>query len=238
MSEIQQTQSADAENLQTAGTMDAKVEESSNSTSVTADAIEQAAIEKVTGRKFASVDEAKKHYENLNRLVGDQTVAEQRKRAEIADNLARQLAAEQGVSLESAYDYMRGLTRPQAGGQDAKALDYENKTRNLERQVFLLQNGDAAPYMDRVEDYVKATGKSYQEAYTFLYGDVLKESARKKDDERVRQEKMGAQVLASTSAPPPPVQDDARKSLDQVWKDPHNADSHINAAIKARLKLK
>lgn len=170
--------------------------------------VEAKALERLnaaTGRQFSSLAEAEKHLQGLNRLVGDQTLAEQREKAQIADALVERYAQEQGISLQQAREQIQGLVRPSrpAGGQarsETKDPAIEQRLERLERFEFLEQNPNARPYMDKVTDYSKATGKSLSESYEFLYGDVVKQANTNAQADTIRDEKR--QATATVSAAP------------------------------------
>lgn len=175
------------------------------------------AIEQMTGRKFASLDEAHKHYQSLNSLVGDNTIAEQRKRAAVADNLANRIAKENGWSLEAAYLYLEdlqskgntpdGIGNPDKTQFDPQRAETDARVRRLERENFLTKHPEAQAVIVQLDEYTKTTGKPIEEAFNTLYGGVvanLRESVR---SDALREEKKGATVQASTSAPVPPEPD-------------------------------
>lgn len=171
-----------------------------------------ASLEAVMGRKFTSLDEAKKHYHSLTSLVGDQTIADQRKRAGIAENLAKQVARENGWSLEASYAYLERLQEGRASERvgtpdisfDPKQAETDARMRKLERELFLGKNPGAAKVIDKLDDYVRTTGKSLDEAYSFLYGDVVQEIAETVRTEAKRSEKKNAGLNVSPAAPAPP----------------------------------
>lgn len=174
------------------------------------------AIEAVTGRKFASIEEAQKHYQNLTSLVGDQAVADQRKRAGLAENLAKQVARENGWSLDASYAYLEKLQAegktPDSVGTpdptfDPKQAETDTRLRRMEHELFTAKHPEAAKVLGQIEDYARTTGKSLEESYAYLYGDVVKEVKDSVRTEALRSEKKGAGLNVSPSAPVPPEPD-------------------------------
>jgi len=64
------------------------------------------AISDAVGRDFKSVDDFKNHYENLNKLVGDQTVASQRKAADKYEQVKSKLAKDMPSSFNDPDEYV------------------------------------------------------------------------------------------------------------------------------------
>lgn len=65
-------------------------------------------LSKATGREFKTVEDFESHYKNLSSMVGDNTIAEQRKKAEGYQKVLEEikdLAEEQGVSPEAYLEY-------------------------------------------------------------------------------------------------------------------------------------
>lgn len=213
MSETQQTHAADASQSGEAGNVNAKVEAPSVPVP-TADANPQAAelkaLNTVMGREFKNLDEAREHYQNLNKLVGDNAIAEQRKAAQAYDALVLQIAKENGWSRAASIAYLEDLqtssnsTEKQASSFDAKSFDENDRLQKLERELFLAKTPEAAKYLDKVEKYAKTTRTSLSEAYAELYGDVIQTAKEEALSEALRQEKLGAQVSASSSTPAAP----------------------------------
>lgn len=175
-----------------------------------------ATIEALTGRKFTSLDDAKKHYQSLSSMVGDTSLAEQRKQAELAKTIASQIAKENGWSLETAYLYLEQL--PQGGKPpdgigkpdnsfDPQRAETDARMRRMERELFIGKHPEAEAVMPQLDEYTKATGKSLQEAFTSLYGGVVEQVRESVRSDALKSEKKGATVAASTSAPLPPEPD-------------------------------
>lgn len=211
MSETQQTRESDAPLSEGAGQSDAKVTTPSDATSSVPDASSQGkeleVLNQIMGRNFKTLEEARDHYQNLNKLVGDNTIAEQRRAAQSYDSLIDKISKENNWSRAATIAYLDELqtsSEKPPVSFDAKAVDDNQRVQKLERDLFLVQTPEAVKYLDKIEAYSKASKKTLRESYEELYGDILKETKEQALSEAVRQEKLGAQVNASTNTPAPP----------------------------------
>jgi hypothetical protein len=196
------------------------------------------AVGQAVGRSFSSDEEMQAYLRNLTKLVGDNAVAEARRKAGLADSLIRRVAEENGMDERQAEEYVRSLTSTgkAQGGSRSGGIDpaIEERLRRGERAEFLLEQPDAKPYMDKVESYARSTGKTYQEAYGELYGDMVR-SLKERDSAAVADKaKRDAQVLASSAGEPAPMPDEYRKEMDAYRRTGRS--EHLQAAIKAKNK--
>lgn len=209
MFETQQTHNANPSGSE-GGHVDAMVNASAASHSQSTDASSQVdalqLIKEATGREFKSVEEGKTYLSNLNRLVGDNTVASQRKKAELADAVVAQYASEQGITEQEAEQQLRGIVQPRKQQQVNRSVSQEvqrdPRLDEMEQELLLSKNPEAAPYLDKVVKYARSESISLKQAYNDLYGEVIKTQREQSQAEALALEKKGAQVSASNSAPP------------------------------------
>lgn len=207
-----------------------------------ADAVKQAEFLKmlgeVGGREYKDVEDAKKHIGGLVRLVGDNTVAAQRKRAELADTLVERVAKENGWDVTQAEDYLRNLTSQQPMEQQNVATQtdpkLEERLRRGERAEFLLETPEAKPFIEKVEAYARATGKSNAEAYSELFEPTVKAERERKTAEEAEKAKREASVSASHDSAPVPLPDAYKENMDKYKKT--GKSEFLQEAIKIRNK--
>lgn len=133
-------------------------------------------IEASTGRKFATAEEAQKYLSNLNKLVGDQSVAKGREAANLIDKWAQQ----NGKTHEEARQYLADVlinsqvNEPQKPVQSAVVKPTEDKTvsdrlAKLEdanqRLTLEKKYPEAQEVIEEVALIAKAKGVPYVEAY-------------------------------------------------------------------------
>lgn len=239
MLETQQTHITDP--ADTGGETDAMVAATTDSDTGSADANQQAElsfIERTTGRKFSSLGEAEKYLRNLNNLVGDGRIAEQRKKAELADYVVTQFANEKGISLDEARKELETLVvpsrKPGTVSHAPSTVQSDPRVDMLERELFLSRTPEAAPYMERIDRYAKAQNMPISEAYKELYGDVLAEKTRQVQSEAKRTEKKMASVTTSSSAPSAPSIPRSKELLELARKT--GDQSYLIEAMKARSR--
>lgn len=103
-----------------------------------------------SGREFKSIDEFANHYSNLNKMVGDQSVAEQRKLADTYKRIANKikpLAEKEGYDVETVLDYLvtdsvnkiKGETSPDLNTYATEKVENQ-KTAELESKISQLEN--------------------------------------------------------------------------------------------------
>lgn len=227
------------------GQEDAAVKAPSDSDGESADAKEQAdlaVIERATGRKFKSHEDAEKYLKNLNSLVGDNTISAQRKEAEFAKSIVSQYANENGLTYAEAKAKLESLVAPSktvpadaSAPSQNKQVYIDPRIDELERKDFLRENPSASPYLEKIDRYAKLNGQTLSAAYEELYGDILSEQAKKQQSEAKRKEKIAASVPTSTSAPASAPSIPESKRLLEEYKKTGN-ESLYREAIKARQK--
>lgn len=248
MSETQQTLESDSASS-AEGQKNAMVNAAQASDSSSADGNNQAepivleTLQGITGRKYASLDDAKKHLENLNRMVGDNSLAETREKAQLLDNVLSGYARENGISLKEAKEHIKNLvtTTPTAPVQSEERITNETSSpevnarlARLEQFEFLQQNKEAEPYIEKVSEYAKATGKSLGDSYKFLYGEILKDRNENAQADAIREEKRGVSVSASQSSTVAAPPDHVKQHLNAYVKAGGKDDRPMMDAIKAR----
>jgi hypothetical protein len=89
-----------------------------------------AKINEVSGREFKSFDDYTKHYKNLTSAVGDQTIAEAKKKAEALDKYAsmlKPLAEAEGVSIDTYIELLNKNAKGEDLSKFSSAKEYEIK---------------------------------------------------------------------------------------------------------------
>jgi len=239
MFDAEQTLKTDPE--VTGGGQDAEAPAPSGSGSSSSDATKQdelAVFERATGRKFTNTAEAEQYLRNLNGLVGDNAVANARKKAEFADAFIAQYALEKGMSHDDAHRELQSLVTPSKTRQPVSLSEEKRaddpRLESLEREMFLTKNPEASPYIDNVSRYAKAQNMGLKEAYNELYGTVLATKAKEQQLEAKRKEKQSASLSTSTSAPAAGSVPRSKELLEQFRRT--GDESFYMAAVKARSK--
>ncbi len=243
MADTQQTLNADASGLE-AGQENAMVDATTVSGEGSADALEQAdlaLIERATGRKFATHDDAEKYLKNLNSLVGDNVVSAQREEAKLYKAVITQYANENGMNYAEAKQAIENLVTPSSATPAAspasqnKQVYIDPRIDELERKDFLRENPLAVPYLDKIDRYAKLNGQTLSAAYNELYGDIFAEKAKQEQTEAKRKEKIAASVPTSVSAPASaPSIPESKRLMEEYQKTGNN--TLLREAIKARAK--
>lgn len=153
-------------------------------------------INETTGRDFKSLDEYKEHYDNLNSLVGDQSVAQAREASERWSKMLEEvkpLAEAEGVSPESYLEYslkqakenvpeLATLPPEPTGDKTLRELEAEKIEKERWSKVeaeleelkaekyknnFLKENPEAEKYYDDFVSWAKGKGvEPDKNAYT------------------------------------------------------------------------
>jgi hypothetical protein len=133
-----------------------------------------------SGREFKSIDEFKTHYSNLNKMVGDQSIAEQRKLADTYKRIANKiqpLAEKEGYDVETVLDYLvtdsvnkvKGEVSPDLNTyvtekvESQKTAEYESKLTTLETKATRAEikseiGEQALKYLDDFTIWAKGKG--------------------------------------------------------------------------------
>lgn len=137
-------------------------------------------LSELSGREFKNTDEFKTHYTNLNSMVGEQSIAEQRKLADtykrIADKV-KPFAEKEGYDVETVLDYLvtdatkkaQGETSPDLNSyatekvENQKISEYETKLSQLEAKAIKAEIkselGDSAlKFLDDFTYWAKSKG--------------------------------------------------------------------------------
>lgn len=199
-------------------------------------------LQGITGRKYSSLDDAKKHLENLNRMVGDNSLAEAREKAQLLDNVLSGYAREQGISLKEAKEHIKNLvTTPTPiqqsevrATQETVPPEVHARLARLEQFEFLNENPEAKQYIDKVSEFAKATGKSLQDSFSFLYKDVIKSSSENAQAEAIREEKRSASVTATSSGAAAPQLDSVKQLQSAYVKSGGKDDRFLMDIIKEK----
>lgn len=157
-------------------------------------------VAEATGRKYSSIDEAQKHLKHLNSMVGNPRLRED---ADLMDTIVSKYADENNLSKREAREKLAELAGTKTNRQrtdDDVQPALQAKVERLETEAFLARNPEAESHLEKVRSYARATGKELADAYTELYGDVLKKSSAQTSDKR--SDKLAASVTASTTAMP------------------------------------
>lgn len=137
---------------------------------------ELSVIEKATGRKFESVEEAEKFLTNLNSLVGEQTTSKQRKALE-------KLASQAGLSTEELLEVIdtQPLNIPQGTDENpvhtapVRNLPDETTKRlvRIETEQLVKDIPEASIVRDQLFAEALTTGKPAMDLWTSKYGPLV-----------------------------------------------------------------
>jgi hypothetical protein len=130
-------------------------------------------LKEATGREFSSKEEALKSVKNLNSMVGDQSIADLRKKADLGskfEKLVSGYAKTQGLEPDEARADLMALIEGDGGGEaDARVAEAMSSVSKIEQRLdladLLAANPEAKHVIDDVKDLAKARGISFQEAY-------------------------------------------------------------------------
>ncbi len=143
-------------------------------------------VNEVLKREFTTRDEAVKSLENLNSMVGDNAIAELRKKATDADHfsaLVQAVAADNKVTPEQAKEHVLSTLKefkpkpvmenttnqqtPEAGGSSNPELEkqVQELLQARQKEELLRKYPDAEHVMSDVELMSKASGKSLLETF-------------------------------------------------------------------------
>ena len=160
--------------------------------------------ERALGREFGSVEEAEKTIKNLNSLVGDQTVASQRKALE-------KIASQANMSTSELVEYLatQDISTPQVTpdeSQTAESATVRNlPDHNLNRLVrvevnsFVKENPEAQLVRDQLFAKTLATGKSAEEVWQTEFAPLI-ETGKKLGAKKLQQNIEGQPVQATSTA--------------------------------------
>lgn len=138
----------------------------------------KAEIEEILGRRFPSKEEALKTLKNLNSLVGDQTIAEARKKAEAYNNLVKATAEQLGSTEEYADLYLQGKV-PSVDNESSvvapkgtdEIADFVARTKvselelELQKERLLKKYPEAENVLGELVDLAKSRKASLLETY-------------------------------------------------------------------------
>ena len=135
-------------------------------------------LKETTGRDFASIDEAKKSVQHLNSMVGDKSISEMKKRAELGETFEKVVkgyAKENGMSAEAARADLLALMESEDGGKNGdgkstqQATPEAAKIAELEQRLdladLLKAHPESANVLDDLRDLAKARGTTLQATY-------------------------------------------------------------------------
>lgn len=158
--------------------------------------------ERALGREFGSVEEAEKTIKNLNSLVGDQTVASQRKALE-------KIASQANMSTSELVEYLatQDIGMPQATQETVtesapvRNLPDQNINRLVRVEVnsFVKDNPEAQLVRDQLFAKALATGKSAEEVWQTEFAPLI-ETGKKLGAKKLQQNIEGQPVAATSTA--------------------------------------
>lgn len=155
-------------------------------------------LNKISGRKFESKDEALKHYENLNSLVGDQEIAKLRKEAD-AKKSEKSEKIDKLAALEAELAQMK---------------------QESTRDKFLVKNPTAAGLVDVIEAYAEKNNLTLDEAFDQKFKDLADSSQRKVINQTNRQTPVQSQKVTELAEKARQGDPRATESLvgEMIWK--------------------
>ncbi len=163
--------------------------------------IELEKLSEVLGRKFENTDDALKALKNLHSLVGDRTIADLRKKAEVHDTfeaLVTGYAEEEGITPEEARKALSEMARGSAAPKDERVDALQKQVENLvlqnQESSFLADHPEAKSVLKELKALAASGGQTLAEAYE---SSALKNIVAKAVASEER-EKMGSSLRPST----------------------------------------
>lgn len=175
--------------------------------------------EEALGRTFDSKEEAQKALKNLNSMVGDQTLAKQRK---IVERIAQQsgLSADELAEVlenQPAQEFTNQPTQTQTI-QPTTASNESKRLTRIEVDKVVSTDGSAEAVRDVLFAESLASGLSAQEIWERKYKPIV-EAGKKAGVEQLRQTKVSQPVQATSTASESDITIDPRTlSLDELEK--------------------
>jgi len=156
--------------------------------------------EEALGRTFDSKEEAQKALKNLNSMVGDQTLAKQRKALE-------KISERSGLSTDELFEVLENqpaqdFTEPQAQTQTFQPTTASNESKRLTRmevEQVIKSDPDAGAIRDTLFAESLASGRSAGEIWESKYKPLV-EVGRKAGVEKLQQTKISQPVPATSTA--------------------------------------
>lgn len=155
-----------------------QTDSSQDASTSSADTLTKAEIEQVLGRKFPNKDEAVKTIKNLNSLVGDQAVADARKKADSYSSLVKSVAQQLNSTEEYADLYLQGkvpeadpasTVSQQTHGNEYNDVVARAKVQELEvelqKERLLKKYPEAESVLGEITDLAKVRKVSLLDAY-------------------------------------------------------------------------
>lgn len=163
---------------------------------------ELAVIEEALGRSFDSIDQAKDTLRNLNSLVGDQTVAKQRKALEKLATQANLTPSELLEVIETQnLEIPSGADENPTPAAPVRNLPDETTKRlvRLETETFLKDTPEARAIKDQIFAEALTTGKPVQELWETRYAPLI-ETGKKLGAKKLQQNIEGQPTRAASTA--------------------------------------
>lgn len=154
--------------------------------------------EEALGREFSSREEAQKALKNLNSMVGDQTLARQRK-------IVERVAQQSGLSTDELAEVLEQqtptetVTEPVQTIQPTSASSESKRLTRLEVDEVVKNDPDAASIRDSIFAKSLATGLSAQEIWEKEYKPLV-EVGRKSGAKKLQENLQGQPLRATSTA--------------------------------------
>lgn len=173
-----------------------KQEDVSQAKDLGAESPDEAFYKELTGREdIKSKEDFQKHYDGLKSLVGDQKVAEMRKKSESYDKLQGEVGKETDEFLKTPEG--KQTLKEFASGAKEERLD------KLEEEIlsmrFLKKNPEVEPFMDLIKVTAQAKGISYEDAFENHLKDLV---ATKLETEKTKAEEKSIGVESKAGVAP------------------------------------
>ena len=141
----------------------------------TEEALTLTELNALTNRTFGSKTDALKHIEGLNKLVGDQKIAETRKKADNYDALNRKYnalvgayATENSMTVEEATQEIGKFTSSVKETETDASSRIDKELSSLKKEMaldkFLSKHPETKEYIDVIEAVADRKGISFEEA--------------------------------------------------------------------------
>lgn len=136
-------------------------------------------VKEITGREFKNLQDFQKHYKNLVSLVGDQKIAELRKKAEAYEKLQQEIdkEAEEFINSEEGQEFLK----------EYQPSEVEELKRKVEEIELTKVHPEAEKFLNVIYPIAESQGITLKEAYEDYLKDLVAsklEMEKAKNEER------------------------------------------------------
>ncbi len=191
----------------------------------------ETAFKQVLGEDL-SAEEALKKLDNLNKFVGDQTVADQRQKADQYEKLVKHVAREQGLDLTAAQSRVEEVLEQaeysvpapqQPATQETEQPQVDLGTRKelkklqrtVEKDQLLKKYPEAEAHLDVIEEDFDVTGKSMVELFEKKYKPAIELGVQKAHEAQKAKEEQVQPTSPRVAVPEPSQPRNWQEALQQ-----------------------